>query len=111
MEKNMERKTNFEKLKELKEFEVAQIIILLPMHVQTIQQATGADVNLDAIDLMEDAIEILTSWLKDECDERKGFKMYLSSRAEYITSVELSHYNYLEDSHNNYSDPFECDEE
>ncbi len=111
MKKNMGKKTNFEKLKELKEFEAAQIISMLPVHVGEIQQATGADFNLDAADLEEDSIEIITSWLKDEFDEKKGFKMYLSGRTEYITAKDLSRYDYLKDSHNDYSDHFECDEE
>ena len=38
-------KTNFEKLKELKEHEAAQVISMLPMHVMEVQQATGADCN------------------------------------------------------------------
>lgn len=61
-------KTNFEKLKELKEHEAAQVISMLTMHVMEVQQATGADCNLDAVDLEEDSIEIISSWLKDPYD-------------------------------------------
>ncbi len=104
-------KTNFEKLKELKEYEVAQILSMLPMHVQEIQQASDAEHNLDAVDLEENSIEIITSWLKDSFDEKKGFKMYLSGGTEYITAEDLLHYDYLEDTHNDYSEYFESDEE
>lgn len=104
-------KTNFEKLKELKEHEVAQVISMLPMHVAEVQEATGADCNLDAVDLEENSIEIVTSWLKDSYDEKKGFKMYLSGGTEYITQENLSHYDCLEDTHQDYSEHFESDEE
>lgn len=104
-------KTNFEKLKELKEYEVAQVISMLPMHVMEVQQATGADKNLDAVDLEENSIEIITSWLKDTYDEKKGFKMYLSGGTEYITSKNLKHYDYLEDTHQDCSEHFESEEE
>ncbi len=104
-------KTNFEKLRELKEHEAAQVISMLPMHVMEIQQATGADCNLDAVDLEENSIEIIASWLKEPYDEAKGFKFYLSGRTEYITQENLSHYGYLEDSNQDYSDYFESDEE
>ncbi len=104
-------KTNFEKLKELKEHEAAQVLSMLPMHVMEIQQATGADCNLDAVDLEENSIEIITSWLKDPYDEKKGFKMYLSGGTEYITQENLSHYNYLEDTHQDFSEYFESEED
>lgn len=104
-------KTNFEKLKELKEYEAAQIISMLPMHVAEVQEATGADFNLDAADLEEDSIEVITSWLKDPYNEKKGFKMYLSGGTEYITSKNLNNYDHLEDVHHDYSENFECDEE
>ncbi len=103
--------TNFEKIKELKEYEVAQILSMLPMHVAGIQEATGADRNLDAVDLEEDSIEIITSWLKDEYDEKKGFRMYLSGGSEYFTKENLSHYDYLENTHNSYNKYFESDDE
>ncbi|HRF70458.1 MAG TPA: hypothetical protein PKV66_03420 [Candidatus Pelethenecus sp.] len=92
-------KTNFEKLKELKEYEAAQILNLLPMHVQEVQENIGVDCNLDAVDGVENEIEVITSWLKDPYDEKKGFKMYLSGGTEYITQENLSHYDYLEDTH------------
>ncbi len=104
-------KTNFEKLKELKEHKAAQVLSMLPMHVMEIQQATGADCNLDAVDLEENSIEIITSWLKDPYDEKKGFKMYLSGGTEYITHENLSHYDYLEDTHQDFSEYFESEEE
>ncbi len=104
-------KTNFEKLKELKEYEAAQVINMLPMHVMEIQQATGADCNLDAVDGVENEIEIIASWLKDSFDEKKGFKMYLSGGIEYITQKNLEHYDYLEDTHQDYSEYFESDED
>lgn len=104
-------KTNFEKLKELKEYEAAQVISMLPMHVMEIQHTTGADNNLDAVDLEENSIEIITSWLKNPYDEAKGFKFYLSGRTEYITQENLSHYGYLEDTCQDYSDYFESDED
>ena len=101
------KKTNFEKLKELKEYEVAQVISMLQMHVAEVQQATEADKNLDAAHLEGDSIEVITSWLKDSYDESKGFKMYLSGGVEYITSEDLSHYEHLRDVHNDYSTYFE----
>ena len=104
-------KTNFEKLKELKEFEVAQVISMLQMHVMEVQQATGATTNLDAVDSVENEIEIITSWMKDPYDEKKGFKMYLSGGTEYITAENLKHYDYLEDFHSDYSEHFESDED
>ena len=104
-------KTNFEKIKELKEFEAAQVMSMLPMHVAEVQQATRADFDLDAADLEENAIEIITSWLKDPYDEKKGFKMYLSGGTEYITPKNLSHYSHLEDTHQDFSENFDGDEE
>lgn len=104
-------KTNFEKLKELKEHEAAQVISMLPMHVMEIRQATGADCNLDATDGVEDGMEIIISWLKDPYDEAKGFKFYLSGGIEYITQKNLDHYDYLEDTHQDYSEHFEFDED
>lgn len=104
-------KTNFEKLKELKEYEAAQVLSLLPMHVMEVQQATGVDHELDATDLVENESEIIISWLKDEYDEKKGFKFYLSGGTEYITSENLSHYEYLANVHNDYSEYFESDED
>ncbi|MDE6946312.1 MAG: hypothetical protein K2P14_03915 [Anaeroplasmataceae bacterium] len=104
-------KTNFEKLKELKVHEAAQVISMLPMHVMEIQQATGANNNLDAVDLEENSIEIITSWLKNPYDEAKGFKFYLSGGIEYITQKNLDHYDYLEDTHQDYSEHFESDED
>ena len=104
-------KTNFEKLKELKEHEAAQVFSLLPMHVAEIQQATKADQNLDAADSVDDEMEIITSWLKDPYDEKKGFKMYLSGGTEYITQENLKHYDYLKDTHVDYSEHFESDDE
>lgn len=103
--------TNFEKLKELKEYEAAQILSMLPMHVMEIQQATGAENNLDAVDLEEDSIEIITSWLKDDYDDKKGFMMYLSGGSEYFTKENLSHYDYLENTHKSYNEYFESDED
>ena len=100
-------KTNFEKLKELKEYEAAQVLSMLQMHVAEVQQATKADHNLDAADLEEDSIGVITSWFKDSYDESKGFKMYLSGGVEYITSEDLSHYEHLRDVHNDYDDLFE----
>ncbi|MDE7264518.1 MAG: hypothetical protein K2N64_07640 [Anaeroplasmataceae bacterium] len=100
-------KTNFEKLKELKEYEAAQVINMLQIHIAEVQLVRKADSNLDAVDLVEDEIEIITSWLKDPYDEKKGFKMYLSGRTEYITSENLEHYNYLEETNNDYSKHFE----
>lgn len=104
-------KTNFEKLKELKEHEAAQVISMLPMHVMEVQHTTGANNNLDATDGVEDGMEIIISWLKDPYDEAKGFKFYLSGRTEYITQENLSHYGYLEDIDQDYSDYFESDED
>lgn len=52
------KKTNFEKLKELKEHEAAYILSFMPAHVMTIQNATGAD-NLDAFDKMRIALKSL----------------------------------------------------
>lgn len=101
--------TNFEKLKELQEYEVAQIIDAIPYHVMEVQQATGADENLDAVDSQEDTIEIITSWLKDSYDEEKGFKLYLKGSVFYLTSENLEHFSYLEDTHNDYSDYFSSD--
>lgn len=98
-------KTNFEKLKELKEYEAAQVFSMLQMHVAEVQQATKAD-RLDAADFVEDEIEVIISWLKDPYDEKKGFKMYLSGRTEYITPENLAHYDYLEETHNDYSKHF-----
>lgn len=103
-------KTNFEKLKELKEYEAAQVINMLPLHVMEIQQATGADC-LDATDGVENEMEIIISWLKDPYDEAKGFKFYLSGGIEYITQKNLDHYNYLEETHQDYSEYFESDED
>lgn len=104
------KKTNFEKLKELKEHEAAYILSFMPAHVMTIQNATGAD-NLDAFDKNEDSIEIIISWLKNDYDEKKGFKLYLFGETQYITSKELKQYDYLEDSHNDYGEYFESEDE
>lgn len=104
-------KTNFEKLKELKEHEAAQVISMLPMHVMEVQHTTGANNNLDATDGVEDGMEIIISWLKDPYDEAKGFKFYLSGGIEYITQKNLDHYDYLEDTHQDYSEHFESDED
>lgn len=104
-------KTNFEKLKELKVHEAAQVISMLPMHVMEIQQATGADCNLDATDGVENEMEIIISWLKNPYEEKKGFKFYLSGGIEYITQKNLEHYDYLKDTHQDYSKYFESDED
>ena len=84
---------------------------MVPMDGTYIQQATGADCNLDAVDLEENSIEIITSWLNDPYDEKKGFKMYLSGGTEYITQENLPHYNQLEDTHQDFSEYFESEED
>lgn len=104
------KKTNFEKLKELKEYEAAYILSFMPVYVMTVQTEIGAD-NLDVFDQNEGSIEIITAWLKEEYNEEKGFKMYLFGETKYLTSDDMKEYSYLEDSDNDYSSYFEDDEE
>lgn len=103
-------KTNFGKLKELKDYEVAQIIRILSLHVTSIMEAQSAD-ELDAADQLEDEFEIITSWLNHPYEENKGFEFYLSGKLAYIRSDYLKQYDYLAGSNCDYTEYFDDTEE
>ena len=103
-------KTNFEALKELKDYEAAQIIRILSLHVTSIMEAQSAD-ELDAADQLEDEFEIVTSWLNHPYEENKGFEFYIFGQTAITRVDHLKHYDYLAGSNNDYSKYFEDTEE
>lgn len=90
--------TNKEKLQQLKDYELAEIIAMLNLHVDEIQHASSARYELDAFDLNEDAIGIIISWLNSPYDEEKGFEFYCSyekTKRVYLKSENLETFDYL----------------
>ncbi len=79
-------KTNFEKLKELKDWELAQIMDLAFCHVEAILKYPKAQVS------DYDHSREYLRWLNQPYDEEKGFKFLLdddSNEETYITLQEL----------------------
>ena len=98
-------KTNFEALKELKDYEAAQILHLLFLHVTSIMEAQRAD-GLDAIDQLENEFEIVISWLNHPFEENKGFKFYIFQMPAITRSDYLKQLEYLAGSNSDYGKYF-----
>lgn len=103
-------KTNFEALKELKDYEAAQILHLLFLHVTSIMEAQRAD-GLDAIDQLENEFEIVISWLNHPFEENKGFKFYIFQMPAITRSDYLKQLEYLAGSNSDYGKYFNDAEE
>lgn len=103
-------KTNFEALKVLKDYEAAQILHLLFLHVTSIMEAQRAD-GLDAIDQLENEFEIITSWLNHPYEENKGFKFYIFQMPAITRSDYLKQFEYLAGSNSDYGQYFNDAEE
>lgn len=98
-------KTNFEALKELKDYEAAQILHLLFLHVTSIMEAQRAD-GLDAIDQLENEFEIVISWLNHPFEENKGFKFYIFQMPAITRVDHLKQFEYLAGSNSDYGKYF-----
>ena len=96
-------KTNFEALKELKDYEAAQILHLLFLHVTSIMEAQRAD---GLIDQLENEFEIITSWLNHPFEENKGFKFYIFQMPAITRSDYLKQFEYLAGSNSDYGKYF-----
>ena len=103
-------KTNFEALKVLKDYEAAQILHLLFLHVTSIMEAQRAD-GLDAIDQLENEFEIVISWLNHPFEENKGFKFYIFQMPAITRSDYLKQLEYLAGSNSDYGKYFNDAEE
>ena len=79
-------KTNFEKLKELKNWELAQIIDLIAMHVDAAIPAYP-DAQVSGYDYQREYLK----WLNQSYDEEKGFKFILDQEDEetYVTLQDM----------------------
>lgn len=75
---------NIEKIKELNDYQLLEIINMIHFHATDVQYRTGAYGNLDAFDLKEDNEDIILSWLNSEYDEEKGFVFAMSDEKVYI---------------------------
>lgn len=83
---NSEKKiTNFEKLKELKDYEAAMLLSLLNIHVQEEVKNTE--------DTAEEEIKVIINWLNESYND--GFILSLSESIEKIKIEHLQPYEYL----------------
>ena len=79
--------TNFEKLKELKDFEAAQVITMLNEHVGSVE--TLIDVTKTSINRTCKSEIIVTAWLNAPYDDSKGFQFLVSGDYEHVTVNDL----------------------
>lgn len=89
--------TNQEKLATLKDYELAEVIVLLALHTDCIQHRSGASENLDAIDSAEDTAELIINWLNGTYDEEKGFGFY-PGELVFLKPENMQQFDYLEGS-------------
>lgn len=79
-------KTNFEKLKELKNWELAQVLDLIALHVDAAVPAYP-DAQVQSFDYQREQLK----WLNQPYDEEKGFKFILDDEGEvtYVTLQDM----------------------
>lgn len=79
-------KTNFEKIKELKNWELAQIMDLVALHVDAAVPAYP-DAQVTSYDYQREQLK----WLNQPYDEKKGFKFILDEDGEetYVTLQDM----------------------
>lgn len=88
-------KTNFEKLKELQAYELAQVIDLLHEHAKEAASSFKEQIKVTdqvASHLTKEEI-IIFLWLNQEYCETRGFKFILSNMTEYIDRETLRRNN------------------
>ena len=89
-------KTNFEKLKELQAYELAQVIDLLHEHAKEAASSFKEQIKVKdqvASHLTKEEI-IIFIWLNQEYCETRGFKFILSNMKEYIDRETLRRNNF-----------------